>query len=1038
MTTKKTALAYTATIVLFLSILLGLRWVWSEVFATSDQPRAVKGVLDLRGWDFVNSSSITLNGEWNFYPEAFVSYEDLPQFEHRGNLVQVPGDWRSAMPEGSDSSYGYGTYRLRILVDPMPMDYAFWIQEIQAASAIEINEQKEAAFGQPAEHPNAYTPKKKSYTASYTTTGVNEIELLVRAANFDDPYSGGIIHSIRFGSQASIDSERWYSIGFQLVTFIVLLLHGLYACILYLFNPRERAFLVFSMLLVAAGITVISSHDSLLQLWLPINFTWTLKIKLLSYTWLSYFILLLTRKFSGNVLAKKWFSVYTSAFVLYSGFLLVATAPLIYFTTEIRLFTFFYLFPFAWCLYLIGKMVAANQNDAIFLLLAATSIISSVLWGVLNFSIEVTGVYYPIDVIVAIIGFSAYWFKRYFRNVEENTKLNKRLLEANMLKDQFLANTSHELRTPLHGIMSIAESVAAREKRTMDRKSAEDMELLVTIGRRMSYLLNDLLDVARLREKRIVLQAESLSVPSVVSGVFSMLRFMAEGKSVQLKSNIAESMPPVWADEKRLVQILFNLLHNALKYTEEGTIAVSAEVRNGQAIIEVADTGVGMDEETQARVFLPYEQGPNGISDSGGIGLGLSICKQLVELHSGELTVRSEPGIGSAFRFTLPLADSPSVAKVGSLSTEHAEAYEEIAADRSIADASASAWSTVTPDSLPVAEGRANILAVDDDPVNLKVLAGILSTEPYNVRPVASAREALELLSSGPWDLIIADVMMPQMSGYELTQKVREHFTVFELPVLLLTARSEPADIYAGFRAGANDYVTKPIDAMELKYRIWSLTALKQSVHERLRMEAAYLQAQIHPHFLFNTLNSIMALSDIDSERMLRLGDAFTSYLRISFDFLNTGKLVTLAHELELVRAYLYIEQERFEERLLILWEVEPEIELLLPPLTIQPLVENAVKHGVLSRPKGGTVRIRIFRQERFAQIEVIDDGQGMEPGKVREILTPGRKSKGGIGLINTNRRLTQMYGQGLTIHSKRGVGTTVSFAIPIAEQWDG
>ncbi len=340
-------------------------------------------------------------------------------------------------------------------------------------------------------------------------------------------------------------------------------------------------------------------------------------------------------------------------------------------------------------------------------------------------------------------------------------------------------------------------------------------------------------------------------------------------------------------------------------------------------------------------------------------------------------------------------------------------------------------WPDLPSTAPSFAGDKMNILAVDDDPVNLKVLVGILSTEPYHIRAVSSGQEALELLDTEPWDLLIADVMMPHMSGYELTRRVRAHYSISELPVLLLTARSQPADIYTGFLSGANDYVTKPVDALELKYRIWSLTTLKQSVNERLRMEAAYLQAQIHPHFLFNTLNSIMVLSDIDPDKMRDLIDAFASYLRISFDFLNSGRLVGLSHELELVKSFLYIEQERFGDRLSVVWEVEPDMELMLPPLTIQPLVENALKHGLLRQGKGGMIMIRIVRREDSVLIEIKDNGIGMEQERADQLLNLTMKSQGGIGLSNTNRRLKQRYGKGLSIHSKPGEGTTVSFAIP-------
>lgn len=209
--------------------------------------------------------------------------------------------------------------------------------------------------------------------------------------------------------------------------------------------------------------------------------------------------------------------------------------------------------------------------------------------------------------------------------------------------------------------MNIAQTVVTKERAKLNESSLKDMELLITISRRMSHMLGDLLDVARLREHRIALRQEPLHIQSIVPGVIGMLKFMIEGKPIRLNMDIEESMPPIMADEKRLVQILYNLLHNALKFTEEGSISVSAETRNGQAIIRVSDTGIGMNEETLARVFLPYEQGSYGMSDGRGVGLGLSICKQLVELHGGELTARSEPGEGSVFSFGLPLADSSGV-----------------------------------------------------------------------------------------------------------------------------------------------------------------------------------------------------------------------------------------------------------------------------------------------------------------------------------------------------------------------------------------
>ncbi len=1015
-----------------------MRSVWSELFHTVDEHRAVNGVLDLRGVDLDQSPVMYLNGEWELYPDELLTQQDIVKRNGGAKTVQVPGDWRSDQSQEQENSFGYGTYRLRILTDPLQKPVTFWFKGIRSSSEVEMNGDADGGMGEVSTDSRTYIPRSTSYTATYDQEGTTSIELLVRVANYDSPYMGGISKPVRFGSQAAVDFSRWYSIGFQMLTFLVMLLHGMYACILYAFNRQERSLLVGAVLTLAVGITVTMGHDNILMLWLPINYTWGIKIRLISLLLQNACILLLFQRLTMVHVRKAWLQWHVVMTLIYTAVIVVVPIHITYAMIHYNVINLFFLVSMIWFLYIVGTMIFRKQadRDIVFLLLTAGGITSNLIWSVAETAKDVTTVYYPIDIIFAITGFSAYWFKKYFRNVRENMKLNTELQKGDKIKDQFLANTSHELRTPLHGIINIAHNVITREKNRLDERSLEDMELLITIGRRMSHLLGDLLDVVRLKEHRIELRQGPLSIQSVVPGVIAMLQFMAERKPVHLHMEIPESFPQVMADEERLVQILYNLLHNALKHTEEGTISVSAEIREGHALIHVTDTGIGMDEDTRMRIFLPYEQGSYGISDGQGIGLGLNICKELVELHGGALTVHSELGKGSVFSFNLPLANETTHQAQSQLPLiweQAAEMMEDAPSGfllprSGMGDAEALATAEMAP---LLKERRATILAVDDDPVNLDVLVSILSTEPYDITTAGSGQEAMELLGTRQWDLLITDVMMPNMSGYELTLKVREQFSMSELPVLLLTARSQPPDIYTGFASGANDYVTKPVDAVELKYRIRALTMLNQSIQERLRMEAAYLQAQIQPHFLFNTLNSLMVLSDIDTEHMRKLGEAFSSYLRISFNYLNTGELVKLSYELELVEAYLFIEKTRFEDRLSVVLNVEPDLPLLLPPLSIQPLIENAVRHGLLSRNVGGTLCLSITRHEGYTRIEVKDNGKGMEPEKVVELLhaTPG--GKGGIGIVNTNRRLMQRYGQGLSIVSEPGEGTMVSFDIP-------
>lgn len=560
--------------------------------------------------------------------------------------------------------------------------------------------------------------------------------------------------------------------------------------------------------------------------------------------------------------------------------------------------------------------------------------------------------------------------------------------------------------------MNITQSVLDDPVHQTSEEHRQRLEIQLSVARRMSLLLDDLVDIGRLKQNTVRLQIKPVRLQSVIGGIFEMLRFMLNGKTIELEVNISDRFPAVKADENRLIQILFNLLHNAIKFTDRGKISLDAEVVDGMAYIRIQDTGIGMDETTLQRIFCLMSRGFNRCKSRQGFGLGLSICKQLVELHSGTITVRSVLGQGSEFTFTLPAAGEDGEASEQAVPA-HVPFYSYAKTAAALADEagnrSAQGNESGGDAEHPLEAGnKPKVLIVDDDLLNLKILADILGPVQYNITTAASADEALPLVDNARFDLIITDVMMPGMSGYELTRAIRKRFSISELPILILTARNRAEDIFTGFQSGANDYVTKPVDSWELKSRVQALTQLKLSIEERLRLEAAWLQAQIRPHFLYNTINSIAALATMDLSKMQALLEEFSNYLRTSFDFHNFDLEVPVYRELSLVRSYLFIEKERFGERLQVQWELDPDLHFFLPPLSIQTLVENAVNHGILKRSRGGQVMIRIKRLAGEYEVCVSDDGLGMSEERIRQIFASPDHRGMGVGLRNTDRRLTQ------------------------------
>lgn len=1011
------------TMVLFLLSLTLLRIGWIFFYNYTNQPQARTGVLDLRAWDTASKHPISLNGEWEFYSDHFLQYDESETSSKVS--VLVPGNWKESLSGNQRSAEGYGSYRLRILVNPEEnRTYSIQVPRIYSSSELFVNGDSLYKSGQPATTKEHYSAKITPYTVTFSSDQP-EIEIMIHVANYDNMFEGGITQSIRFGTGAAVSNEQTLTMSLQMMMAVIFLIHAIYVVTLYITGFRQKSLIYLLLaLLFTVAITLVDDSQLLFQ-WIPMNFNWTMKIFALSYIgnalFLFQYLKFILREYT-IFRSFRWLTIVNLAFMIFA-----LLAPTKYLLASMPLFYAIYIPTFLCMPFLAMGIALRNSKDALLLVLVASALTTNVIWGVIkNLGIFNYMMYYPFDLMIALITFASYWFRQFVQTSRQTEQLAEKLQMADKRKDDFLANTSHELRTPLHGMINIAQQLLEEERSTLKQQSVHNLELLLTVGQRMSHTIHDLLDLSQLKDGRIHLKLRSIRVQSVASGVVDMLKFMTEGKRISLTMDIPDSFPPVLADEKRLIQVLYNLVHNAIKFTHEGTISIHGDWDDGLAYINVTDTGIGMDEELMNRAFQAYEQGICDASTSiGGIGLGLSICRQIIQLHGGSLNINSEQGFGSTFTITLKRSEH-----------NDAEAFEvrHTSSENEVAAGNKSQSSVIPPLNVNSNSKQSRILIVDDDVVNLKVLGDILSTYDYEVVRVTTGEEAIDKVDSEKWDLIITDVMMPQISGYELTRIIRQRYSISELPILLLTARSTPEDINTGFIAGANDYVTKPINAFEFIPRVKALTHLKHSIGQRLRLEAAYLQAQIKPHFLFNTLNSITALSDHDLPRMNDLIEAFSSYLRISFDFWNSQEFVPIKHEFELVHSYLFIQKQRFEDRLNFTCEIQPDIHVLIPPLTIQPLVENAVRHGVLSRSKGGTVLIRVIRQDHHIEISVEDNGVGMDEQQLISLLDLHEDDQRGIGLLNTDRRLKQWYREGLQIWSEPDQGTKVSFRVPLKD----
>lgn len=422
--------------------------------------------------------------------------------------------------------------------------------------------------------------------------------------------------------------------------------------------------------------------------------------------------------------------------------------------------------------------------------------------------------------VLAFIVGAVLWLYR--RKMARQEAIAEQLRNSDRIKDEFLSIVSHELRTPLTGIIGLTQALLSGSAGKLNEDVQEGLKLIEGSGRRLAALVNEILDFKRLSHRKLHIHPVPVDLAAVVDVVTAVSKPLIQNKPIRLEVDIEDNLPPVRADSVRLQQILFNLVGNAIKFTERGEVRISARKLDASRIrVSVSDTGSGIAPEHRERIFKPFEQIERSLSrEQHGSGLGLAITRELVRLHGSDLFVDSTLGEGSTFYFDLSISD--------------AEQGEEIVP--------VLASNSDVPDTLPQNADESGeqprVLVVDDEAVNRRVLVDFLRLAGFRPDAVKSGDEALRCIEHTDYDLVILDVMMPRLSGYEVCRRIRAKFSPIELPVLLISARREEQDIIFGLESGANDFVIKPINKEVLLARVKTLVLLKE-IHVARQQEEA-------------------------------------------------------------------------------------------------------------------------------------------------------------------------------------------------------
>jgi signal transduction histidine kinase/class 3 adenylate cyclase len=396
----------------------------------------------------------------------------------------------------------------------------------------------------------------------------------------------------------------------------------------------------------------------------------------------------------------------------------------------------------------------------------------------------------------------------------------KRLAE---LKDQFLANTSHELRTPLNGMIGMSEALLDKRCLASDEQTA--VEEILGAARHLSKLVNNILDFGASKRGTIDIQLQSVDLKQLIQTSLLRQADAFPDRKLRIQEQLPSETVTVKADAQRLIQVLDEILSNACKFTEKGRITIRCKLEEDAVELLIRDNGIGISPERLANLHQAFEQGDGAASRKhGGAGLGLALARSLITAQGGSLQIQSVVGLGTTVILRFQRSHEAPVA-LQAVEPEFlpTEGTGRPSFDKTEAEGRPQHLQLIatSEDHTPVRDSAdVRVLVVDDDALNRRVIREHLSHGPYDIFEAASGDEALRLMQEASFDAVLLDVMMPGMTGYEVSRHIRGRFNATDLPILMLTAKQEVKDTIEGFRAGANDYVHKPFVKDELLTRL--------------------------------------------------------------------------------------------------------------------------------------------------------------------------------------------------------------------------
>jgi two-component system sensor histidine kinase ChiS len=1048
-------------------------------------PRAVDGVIDLRGWNFKEDGLLKLDGQWHYYKEMLLNPMDFNKsFKLTPETLIIPGAY---------GEHSYGTYRLKLLVDDFETVCSINIDFLQSAYKLWVNGEEIISLGTVGKNKVKMIPQLLPKAGSFHSSS-HEVYLTLQVSNFYAKY--GFIDTITLGDISQVTAHKNKRLAFDLFLFGCTVMAVIYNLGLYKSRKKNKAPLYFAIVCMIVAVRTMFLGERFFIYLFP-EFSYIISGKVMHWTFYLYipFIVLFMNSFYPRIFSKYIVKLSNLSGLIYA--VLVLISPWKYYMSLIAPFEILSILLLLYLIYKVSAVyIKEKGSDYIAVLGLFALFITRVNDILYEFSIIITGSFAPLGTLIFTIAICYVLAHRQSKLLSGVEELSEKLESLHKLKDDFLAITSHELKTPLNGIIGLTEGLTANTSVNLTDEEKQDLLLINSSAKRLSNLVDDVMVFSKLKAGGISLHNKAVNLNKISEMVVRFCELTNISKNLKIINLIDDRAPLVYGDENRIQQIFYNLLGNAIKFTKSGTITLSYGKRGTFIQVHVEDTGIGIPKEKLEKIFEIYGQADDISKNYGGTGLGLYISKMLVELHGGEMNVKSIVGKGSKFSFSLPI--------------DSQEVFNKIEANTDIVLYSKFASDSKNQDKNPVSaetevsiKETSKILIVDDDYVNQRVLENYLSIEDFTVIKASSGKEALDIIDNNDdLDLIILDMMMPDLLGYEVITIIRDKKSIFELPVLIMTADNRLENLVISFECGANDYLKKPFNKYELLSRVSTLVKLKLSVREALilsqnmaianqkvedlsqknletirkvdeLMEYDKLKTEFFTnisHELRTPLNvissTIQLLQSLDPSKTL--GDSRNKYyfnimsqntlrlLRLINNLIDTtkldggyinlnlkgGNIVSFVEDLTQSVAE-YVQSKNIE----IIFDTEVEEKFItFDEEKVERVMLNILSNAIKFTNENGRIFINVFDRGSEVLISVKDTGIGIPKDKVDYIFerfaqvdrsTTRRAEGSGIGL-SIVKALVELHGGTISVKSEVGKGSEFNITLPaktISEQ---